>query len=37
MRLTNDQVEGAINNSSMLMDGEINFNPQKILNKKINI
>ena len=35
MRLTNDQIEAAINNSSMLMDGEFNFSPQKILNKKL--
>ena len=35
MRLTNDQTEAAINNSSMLMDGEFNFSPQKILNKKL--
>ena len=33
MKLTNDQIE-AINNSSMLMDGEFNFSPQKILNKR---
>ena len=35
MRLTNDQIEATINNSSMLMDGEFNFSPQKILNKKL--
>ena len=35
MRLTNDQTEAAINNSSMLMDDEFNFSPQKILNKKL--
>ena len=35
MRLTNDQIEVAINNSSMLMDGEFNSSPQKILNKKL--
>ena len=35
MRLTNDQIEAAINNSSMLMDGEFNFSHQKILNKKL--
>ena len=35
MRLTNDQIEAAINNFSMLMDGEFNFNPQKMLNKKL--
>ena len=35
MRLTNDQVEAAINNSSILMDGEFNFSPQKVLNKKL--
>ena len=35
MRLTNDQTEAAINNSPMLMDGEFNFSPQKILNKKL--
>ena len=35
MTLTNDQIEAAINNSSMLMDGEFNFSPQKILNKKL--
>ena len=33
MKLTNDQIE-AINNSSMLMDGEFNFSRQKILNKR---
>ena len=33
MKLTNDQIE-AISNSSMLMDGEFNFSPQKILNKR---
>ena len=27
MRLTNDQIEAAINNLSMLMDGEFNFSP----------
>ena len=35
MRLINDQVEAAINNSLMLMDGKFNFNPKKILNKKL--
>ena len=31
MKLTNDQIE-TINNSSLLMDGEFNFSPKKILN-----
>ena len=35
MGLTNDQIEAAINNFSMLMDDEFNFNPQKMLNKKL--
>ena len=35
MKLTNDQVEASINNSSMSMDGESHFSPQKILNKKL--
>ena len=35
MRLTNDQIEAAINNLSMLMDCEFNFSPQKTLNKKL--
>ena len=35
MRLLNDQVEAAINNSSILMYGEFNFSPQKVLNKKL--
>ena len=34
MKLTNDQIEASINNSSVLMDDEFNFSPQKILNKK---
>ena len=33
MKLTNDQIE-AINNLSMLMDGEFNFSRQKILDKR---
>ena len=35
MKLTNDQIEAAINNSLMLMDDEFNFSSQKILNKKL--
>ena len=35
MKLTNDQIEASINNLSMLMDGEFNFIPQKILNKRL--
>ena len=35
MRLTNDRIEAAINNSSMFRDGEFNFSPQKILNKML--
>ena len=35
MKLTNDQIEASINNSSMLMDGEFNFSPQKILNRRL--
>ena len=35
MMLTNDQIEAAINNLLMLMDGEFNFSPQKILNKNL--
>ena len=35
MKLTNDQIQASINNSSMLMDSEFNFSPQKILNKRL--
>ena len=35
MRLKNDQIEATINNLLMLMDGEFNFSPQKILSKKV--
>ena len=35
MKLTNDQIEASINNSSLLMDGEFNFSPKKILNKRL--
>ena len=34
MKFTNDQIVASINNSSMLMDGEFNFSPQKILNRR---
>ena len=35
MKLTNDQIEASINNSSLLMDGEFNFSPEKILSKRL--
>ena len=35
MKLTNDQIEASINNSSLLIDGEFNFSPKKILNKRL--
>ena len=35
MRLTNGQIEAAINNSSILMNGEFNFSSQKISNKNL--
>ena len=33
--MRHDQIEAAINNPLMLMDGEFNFTPQKILNKTL--
>ena len=35
MKLINDQIEASINNSSLLMDGEFNFSPEKILSKRL--
>ena len=35
MKLRNDQIEASINNSSLLMAGEFNFSPEKILNKRL--
>ena len=35
MKLTNDQIEASINNSSILMEGKFDFSPQKILNKRL--
>ena len=35
MKLTNDQIKASINNSSLSMDGEFNFSPKKILNKRL--
>ena len=35
MRLTNDQIEAAINNSSIWLDGEFSVSPKKIFNKNL--
>ena len=35
MKLENDQIEARINNSSLLIGGEFNFSPEKILNKRL--
>ena len=35
MKLRNDRIEASLNNSSLLMDGEFNFSPEKVLNKRL--
>ena len=35
MKLVNDQIEAAINNTWLLLYGESNFSPKKILNKRL--
>ena len=35
MKLTNDQIEASINNSSILMEVKFDFSPQKKLNKRL--